>query len=60
MNRNSWEPFTAAESSAADVALWRMEGYTVKEIAQKMDIVPRSVQRKLEVIRSIWREKLDV
>jgi DNA-directed RNA polymerase specialized sigma24 family protein len=36
------------------VARWRMEGYTVKEIAQKMDVVPRSIQRKLNVIRTIW------
>jgi len=42
-----------------NVALWRMEGYTVKEIAKKMHVVPRSVQRKLEVIRSIWRERLE-
>jgi DNA-directed RNA polymerase specialized sigma24 family protein len=49
-----------SDRTLENVALWRMEGYTVKEIAQKMDIVPRSVQRKLEVIRSIWREKLDV
>jgi DNA-directed RNA polymerase specialized sigma24 family protein len=42
-----------------NVALWRMEGYTVKEIAEKMDVVPRSIQRKLEVIRSIWRERLE-
>jgi DNA-directed RNA polymerase specialized sigma24 family protein len=39
------------------LALWRMEGYTVEEIAQKMAIVPRSVKRKLSVIRNIWRRE---
>lgn len=40
-----------------NVALWRMEGYTVEEIAQKLDMVPRSVKRKLSVIRNIWQRQ---
>jgi len=41
-----------------NVALWRMEGYTVVEIAQKLDVVPRSVKRKLSVIRNLWQRQV--
>jgi DNA-directed RNA polymerase specialized sigma24 family protein len=40
------------------VALWKMEGYTVEEIAQKMGYVPRSIKRKLRVIRSLWEKEV--
>jgi DNA-directed RNA polymerase specialized sigma24 family protein len=36
------------------IALWKMEGYTTAEIAAKLGCVPRTVQRKLGVIRSRW------
>jgi DNA-directed RNA polymerase specialized sigma24 family protein len=36
------------------VALWKMEGYTNEEIAARLDCVPRTVERKLRVIRSTW------
>jgi RNA polymerase sigma factor (sigma-70 family) len=36
------------------VALWRMEGYTLEEIAAKLGCVPRTVQRKLQAIRDLW------
>jgi len=39
------------------VALWKMEGYTVEEIAKKMDVVPRSIKRKLSVIRNLWERQ---
>jgi DNA-directed RNA polymerase specialized sigma24 family protein len=40
------------------VALWRMEGYSVEEIARKLDVVPRSVNRKLSVIRNLWQRQV--
>jgi DNA-directed RNA polymerase specialized sigma24 family protein len=40
------------------VALWKMEGYTVEEIAQKLGYVPRSIKRKLRVIRGLWEKEL--
>jgi DNA-directed RNA polymerase specialized sigma24 family protein len=40
------------------VALWRMEGYTVEEIAGRLGCVPRSVKRKLQVIRGIWEGEM--
>jgi DNA-directed RNA polymerase specialized sigma24 family protein len=39
-----------------EVALWKMEGYTNAEIAAKLDCVPKMVERKLRVIRSIWTQ----
>jgi DNA-directed RNA polymerase specialized sigma24 family protein len=41
------------------VALWRMEGYTVEEIADRLGCVPRSVKRKLRVIRGLWESEVD-
>lgn len=39
------------------VALWKMEGFTNKEIAEKLPCSPRTVERKLELIRRIWEKK---
>ncbi len=36
------------------IALWRWEGYTNDEIADKLDLTTRSVERKLQRIRDIW------
>ena len=36
------------------VAVWRMEGYGIDEIASKLGYAPRSVKRKLQLIRSLW------
>jgi DNA-directed RNA polymerase specialized sigma24 family protein len=38
------------------VALLRLEGYTVEEIAARTHRVERTVKRKLERIRDIWKE----
>jgi DNA-directed RNA polymerase specialized sigma24 family protein len=40
------------------VALLRMEGYTVEEIAVRQGCVARTVKRKLQLIRSIWEKEL--
>lgn len=39
------------------VALWKMEGYTTEEMAAKLGCAPRSVERKLRLIRSIWEKE---
>jgi DNA-directed RNA polymerase specialized sigma24 family protein len=36
------------------VALWRMEDRTVEEIAALLGCVPRTVERKLRLIRDLW------
>jgi DNA-directed RNA polymerase specialized sigma24 family protein len=40
------------------VALARMEGYSVEEIAERLGYAPRSIKRKLQLIRSIWEKEL--
>lgn len=40
------------------VALRKMEGYTVEEIAEQQRVVPRTVKRKLQLIRRIWEQEL--
>jgi RNA polymerase sigma factor (sigma-70 family) len=40
------------------VAVWRMEGYSVEEVADKLGCAPRSVKRKLRLIRSIWKKEV--
>ena len=39
------------------VAVWKMEGLTTDEIAEKLDCSRRTVARKLEAIRIIWSEE---
>jgi DNA-directed RNA polymerase specialized sigma24 family protein len=40
------------------VALWKMEGYTIEEIADKLGCVPRTVDRRLRLIRSAWEKEI--
>jgi DNA-directed RNA polymerase specialized sigma24 family protein len=42
------------DESLRVVALLRMEGYSNAEIASALDCSPRSVERKLELIRAVW------
>jgi DNA-directed RNA polymerase specialized sigma24 family protein len=39
------------------VAVWRMEGHTVKEIAARLEYDERSIKRKLHIIRGIWERE---
>lgn len=39
------------------VALMKMEGYTDEEIAQQLTCTRRTVQRRLRLIREIWRQE---
>jgi DNA-directed RNA polymerase specialized sigma24 family protein len=36
------------------IALAKMEGYTAEEIAEQLGCVPRTVERKLALIRRVW------
>lgn len=40
------------------IALWKMEGWTGDEIAGKLGITRRSVERKFERIRELWKGEL--
>jgi DNA-directed RNA polymerase specialized sigma24 family protein len=41
------------------IALLRMEGYTVEEIGERLNYVPRTIKRKLRLIRSLWEQELN-
>lgn len=40
-------------------ALWRMERFTNEEIAEKLGVTARSVERKLKRIRDLWSGEYD-
>jgi DNA-directed RNA polymerase specialized sigma24 family protein len=45
------------EAELRSIALWKMEGDTNDEIAEKLGCVPRTVERKLARIRKIWEKE---
>jgi DNA-directed RNA polymerase specialized sigma24 family protein len=46
------------DTGLRSIALWKMEGYTIEEIAAQLDCAPRTVERKLQRIRSIWSQEI--
>lgn len=46
------------DETLRSVVVWKMEGYTNEEIAGKLACVPRTVERKLRLIRAIWESEL--
>ncbi|MFT5092015.1 MAG: ECF-type sigma factor [Planctomycetales bacterium] len=47
------------DDTLQSVALWKLEGFTNDEIAEKLDCVPRTVERKLQLIRTLWQRSVD-
>lgn len=47
------------EAELKQVALWRMEGQSVEQIAAALKYAPRSIKRKLRLIREIWEKDID-
>ena len=45
-----------ADEEMRSIARWKMEGYSTDEIAEKLRCVPRTVERRLHVIRKLWGE----
>jgi DNA-directed RNA polymerase specialized sigma24 family protein len=45
------------DADLEQVAVAKMEGYSNAEIAQRLGCAPRSVGRKLQVIRTLWEEE---
>src|SRR5581483_11439827 len=39
------------------IAVAKLEGYTNEEIAGRLDCAPRTVERKLRLIRALWAEE---
>ena len=40
------------------VARLRMEGYSVEDVGQRVGYAPRSIRRKLQLIRSLWEREI--
>jgi DNA-directed RNA polymerase specialized sigma24 family protein len=36
------------------VAMGKLEGYTNEELAERLNFAPRTVERKLQLIRRVW------
>ena len=47
------------DDTLRSVALWKLEGFTNDEIAEKLECVPRTVERKLQLIRTLWQRSVD-
>jgi DNA-directed RNA polymerase specialized sigma24 family protein len=45
------------DPSLRTVAVWKMEGYTNEEIAARLACAPRTVERKLRLIRGLWEQE---
>jgi DNA-directed RNA polymerase specialized sigma24 family protein len=46
-----------ADAELRQIAVWKMEGYTTEEIAAKLGCVPRTVERRLRLIRALWQRE---
>ncbi len=46
------------EPELRQIALWKVEGFTHEEIAAKLDCVPRTIERKVQRIRMLWKDEL--
>jgi RNA polymerase sigma factor (sigma-70 family) len=46
------------EPDLRQIALWKVEGYTHEEIADRLNCVPRTVARKVYRIRLRWKQEL--
>jgi DNA-directed RNA polymerase specialized sigma24 family protein len=47
------------DDTLRNIAVWKMEGWTGQEIAGKLGLTRRSVERKIERIRELWKEQLN-
>jgi RNA polymerase sigma factor (sigma-70 family) len=45
------------DETLRQVAVWKMEGFTNDEVAERLDCSRRTVARKLETIRIIWSKE---
>jgi DNA-directed RNA polymerase specialized sigma24 family protein len=45
------------EPSLRTVALQRLEGLSTREIAESLNVSPKTVERKLQLIRAIWSQE---
>jgi RNA polymerase sigma factor (sigma-70 family) len=46
------------DAELQSIAHWKVQGYTNDEIADRLGCVPRTVERKLHRIRTLWAQEL--
>ena len=46
-----------ADPDLRQIALWKLEGYTNREIARRQGCVTTTVERRLRLIRSLWERE---
>jgi DNA-directed RNA polymerase specialized sigma24 family protein len=46
------------DDTMREIAAAKLEGYSSREIAERLDVSPRTVQRKLEIIQKTWSAQL--
>jgi DNA-directed RNA polymerase specialized sigma24 family protein len=49
---------TLRDDVLRSIAVWKLEGYTHAQIAGKLGVTPRTVIRKLNLIREVWSQEL--
>jgi RNA polymerase sigma factor (sigma-70 family) len=49
----------AGDADLREIAILRMEGYSQKEIAERLKCVQRTVARKLQLVQQIWTKGLE-
>lgn len=47
------------DADLRSVAVWKMEGYSVEEMARRLHCSPRSVKRKAQLIRTLWEKEIE-
>lgn len=47
------------EPTLRSVAIWKMEGFSIDEIASRLGCSPRSVKRKAQLVREIWEKEIE-
>jgi DNA-directed RNA polymerase specialized sigma24 family protein len=47
------------DTTLSQIAIWKMEGYTNKEIAGRLGKIEQTVERKLRRIREIWESEAE-
>jgi DNA-directed RNA polymerase specialized sigma24 family protein len=48
-----------ADDQLRQIAVMRMDGYLVDEIAEKLQLSKRAVERRLQLIRRTWSERAE-
>ncbi len=50
---------TLRDDVLRSIAVWKLEGQTHEDIAEKLNVAPRTIIRKLNVIRETWSKELE-